>query len=257
MNNLESARIRYLSPPAPVSMADEWFGIAGLDHFWIQRRFQVLCRIAGETLTRAQEIAEIGCGHGMVQRQIEDKFRKNVTGFDLNERALQQSVSRMSEVCCYDVFQKQPEYGGRFDAIVLFDVIEHLPDEDAFLDAIRFHLAPGGKLLINVPALEKLWSRYDVAAGHYRRYDSASLTRATERNGLITRDWTYWGMPLVTLLQLRKIWLEKKSDDQVIASGMDSRWGWMNRILLLVSQFEPIPQHLIGTSLMAVLEKRR
>ena len=33
--------IEYLSPPAAVSMADRWFEIASLDHFWVRRRFEV------------------------------------------------------------------------------------------------------------------------------------------------------------------------------------------------------------------------
>jgi len=63
--------LTYLSSPAEVSMANWWFGIATIDHFWIQRRFEVLRRLAGSLIPVAREIAEIGCGHGLLQHQIE------------------------------------------------------------------------------------------------------------------------------------------------------------------------------------------
>src|SRR5208282_2842122 len=143
-------------------MGDDWFDIASMSHFWMRRRFEVLQRLASDAIRRAREIAEVGCGHGVLQRQIEDFFGREVTGFDLHEAALQRSVSRASPLYCYDVFQKNPELEARFDLIVLFDVIEHIDDEDAFLGAIQYHLAPGGQLLINVPALQSLYSLYDI-----------------------------------------------------------------------------------------------
>jgi precorrin-6B methylase 2 len=256
MISTQSARIRYLSPPAPVSMADEWFGIAGLDHFWCQRRFEVLRRMADGILQSAGHLAEVGCGSGIVQRQIEDAFQKQIPGFDLNENALSQNLSRTSDVCCYDAFQKNAEYEGYFEGIVLFDVLEHLEDEDRFLEAVQFHLARNGKLLVNVPAFEYLFSRYDEAAGHFRRYDIASFTKVMERNGMAITGWTYWGMPLTPLLVLRKYWLRKHAKEDIIASGMDSRGSVMNRLLLGLSRLEPIPQHFVGTSLMAIVERR-
>ncbi|MFZ0969888.1 MAG: hypothetical protein WAN13_16575, partial [Candidatus Acidiferrales bacterium] len=66
--------ITYLSAPVGVSMADQWFDIAALDHFWIRRRFDVFRRLSGDLIPQARDIAEIGCGHGLVQRQIEDAY---------------------------------------------------------------------------------------------------------------------------------------------------------------------------------------
>ena len=140
------------------------------------------------------------------------RFQKQITGFDLNENALSQNLSRSSDVCCYDAFQKNAEYAGYFDGIVLFDVLEHLEDEDRFLEAVQFHLARNGKLLVNVPAFEYLFSRYDEAAGHFRRYDIGSFTKVMERNGMAITGWTYWGMPLTPLLVLRKYWLRTQRE---------------------------------------------
>src|ERR1700690_621622 len=121
-------KIEYLSPAAKVSMADRWFEIASVDHFWVRRRFEVLKRLENSLIAGAREMAEIGCGHGLLQRQIEDAFNREITGFDLNDYALKQNVSRRSRVCCYDIFQRNPALHEKYDAIFLFDVLEHIAD---------------------------------------------------------------------------------------------------------------------------------
>ncbi len=250
---MPSARaIEYLSAPAAVSMADSWFEIASLEHFWVHRRFAVLKRLAGGTINAAHEMAEIGCGHGLLQRQVEDGFSKPVTGFDLNEYALKQNISRQSRVCCYDIFQCDPALRDRFDVIFLFDVLEHLADEQKFLNAVCFHLAPQGRLIVNVPAGQWAFSAYDVAAGHQRRYSMKALAAVANRSSLQVEDWTYWGLPLVPTLAVRKLWLMgKKGESEIISQGFDARSAALNRALALLSRCEPLPQKLLGTSLMA------
>jgi SAM-dependent methyltransferase len=238
----------------PVSMGDSWYENSSVDHFWVQRRFAVLQSIGGRLIERASSLAEVGCGHGLLQRQIEDAYSREVAGFDLNELALKQTVSRVSPVCCYDVFQRDADHAGRFDLIFLFDVLEHLQDEDAFLSAVRFHLAPGGRILINVPAIQALWSKYDEAAGHFRRYNIAGLRRVAERNEMSVSTWSYWGLPLMPLLIARKLWFYVRSPENVISTGFSKRNDVLNRLLLGVSRCERIPQHLLGSSLMAVLD---
>src|ERR1700675_2325409 len=102
--NPSQRKIEYLSSPAEVSMADCWFEIASIEHFWVRRRFDVLRTLAGDLIASAKEMAEIGCGHGLLQKQIEDGYGREVAGFDLNEYALKQNVSRRSSVSCYDIF---------------------------------------------------------------------------------------------------------------------------------------------------------
>lgn len=247
--------ITYLSAPAEVSMADRWFEIAAIDHFWIRRRFEVFRRLAGNSIADAREIAEIGCGHGLLQLQIEEAYGREVVGFDLNEIALKRNVSRRSPVNCYDIHQKAPALRGKFSLIFLFDVLEHIRDEYSFLSALLFHLAPSGKLIVNVPAGMWAFSPYDVAAGHLRRYSIRSLREAATRSNLEVKNWTYWGLPLAPTLLLRKLWLlGKKDQDTIISTGFGPRSNLINQVLGMVSRCEPIPQSFLGTSLLAVME---
>jgi len=255
--NICGRAIEYLSPPASVSMAQHWFEIASLDHFWIRRRFAVLQNLAGRSICNAHELAEIGCGHGLLQRQIEDAYGRGVCGFDLNENALKQNVSQRSRLCCYDIYQRDATLCERFDLIFLFDVIEHISDETSFLQALLYHLAPEGLLVVNVPAGHWAYSSYDSAAGHVRRYSPKTLRRTMNANNLAIKSWTYWGLAFVPSLLIRKFWLMGKHDQsEIIASGFDPRFTAVNSMMGYLSRLEWLPQKFLGTSLMAVLERR-
>ncbi len=250
--------IEYFSQPAKVSMADEWFAVAAIDHFWVRRRFGVFQRLAGDLIPGAREMAEIGCGHGLLQRQIEEAYGRGVTGFDLNEYALKQNLSRISKVCCYDIYQRDATLRHQFDLIFLFDVLEHIADEDGFFDALMFLLAPGGNVVVNVPAGQWAYSAYDEAAGHVRRYSIGTLQETASRNNLEVADWSYWGLPLTPILALRRLWLTgNRSRQGIISTGFAPRTPAINALLGFLSRCEPIPQKFLGTSLMAVLQAAR
>ena len=253
-NNLQP--IIYTSRPAAVSMTDHWYDVAHLNHFWIRRRNAVMDRLAGPLIRNASHVAEIGCGNGLVQRSIEDHYGKSVAGFDLNELALKKSVSRVSQRYCYDIHQRSEEFRARFDVVVLFDVLEHITDESAFLQSVKFHMSDSGVLLINVPAYQALYSKYDKAAGHVRRYKANSLREILERNGLVMRECTYWGAALVPVLLMRKVLLTFRHDEEhIVSSGFDPGSRIVNSAMGVLAGCEPTPQKLVGTSFMAVAVK--
>jgi len=243
-------RVVYLSEPEPVSMGDWWFDIATPDHFWIRRRFEVMRRLADSVIRGAKRCAEIGCGNGLLLKDLEDQYGISVAGFELNEVALRKNVSRDSPLYCYNIHERKPEFRSYFDLMFLFDVLEHIEDEGAFLQSTKFHLAGHGALLINVPAHEFFRSDYDRAAGHIRRYSADQLVKLCEKNGFKAKAISYWGLPLVPLLLLRKMF------NQTAKDGFDSRGRMLNSALSFVAKWEPIPQRWLGTSVMALLENQ-
>lgn len=70
-----------------------------------------------------------------------------------------------------------------FSAIGLFDVLEHMDDDRAFLRSIHALLKDNGTLYMTVPAYPWLWSGEDNMAGHIRRYTRASLSSVVELDG--------------------------------------------------------------------------
>jgi SAM-dependent methyltransferase len=236
-------------------MGDEWFDIAHVDHFWIKRRLDVLCATLGSLLRDDARLAEIGCGSGLVQSQFEDRLGISVDGFDLNAEVLERNVSRTGRLACYDVHERNEELQDRYDVVLLLDVIEHVQEDTRFLADSAFLAKPGGHLVVNVPASPRLYSRYDVAAGHLRRYTPRSLLEVGEKAGLELASWTYWGFPLLPLAVARKLFMLSVDDEQVIRAGFEPPGRLANRVLSALARLEPIPQKLFGTSLLASFRK--
>jgi hypothetical protein len=55
------------------------------------------------------------------------------------------------------------------------DVLEHQPDDVAFLVDLIDATPPGTTFILTVPALMSLWSDWDVDLGHYRRYSRQAM----------------------------------------------------------------------------------
>lgn len=255
MRPIRDGAVAYLTPARPVAMHDEYFFNATIDHFWIARRFQVARRLAERQLASADRIGEFGCGNGVLQRQIELSFGRGVDGFDLNDFALHHNMSKLGRVYCYDVHDRLPEYREYYDLILLFDVLEHIEDEDRFLESLLFHLRPSGSVLINVPAGQYLYSQYDRAQGHCRRYSAERLTQVAKWNGLRVEALTYWGFPMLPLLLLRRLLSRGLTDQEAMQSGFRPPSAMANRILGFLAGCEPVPNRIAGTSVMMVARK--
>ncbi len=68
-------------------------------------------------------------------------------------------------------------------AVGLFDVIEHIADDTAFLKSIGNLMVKGGRIYMTAPAYPVLWSDEDEAAGHFRRYRLKGLEATAVKAG--------------------------------------------------------------------------
>jgi SAM-dependent methyltransferase len=148
-------------------------------HFWFRARTRViqeLARQATHELPAGYRVLEIGCGTGNVLRALEEACATGeVTGIEPFEEAVTLARSRVkrSTVIQGDVFTM--DLPGKFDLIGIFDVLEHLQDDEGAMRRIRSLLRPGGKLLVTVPAHQYLWSYFDRVSHHCRRYERGEL----------------------------------------------------------------------------------
>ncbi|MBX3175907.1 MAG: methyltransferase domain-containing protein [Candidatus Hydrogenedentes bacterium] len=68
--------------------------------------------------------------------------------------------------------------GRRFDTVLYVDVLEHIARDEEELARAASHLADGGRLIVVAPAHPFLYSPFDTAIGHYRRYSRRTLRAA-------------------------------------------------------------------------------
>lgn len=72
----------------------------------------------------------------------------------------------------------------RFDTVFCVNVLEHIEDDVAALQAFKDVLQPGGHVLIYVPAVQAAYGPLDAELGHHRRYSKRTLARAFDNAGL-------------------------------------------------------------------------
>ena len=86
-----------------------------------------------------------------------------------------------------------------FDAAVLGEVLEHVPDDAGALSEVARVLRPHGVLAVSVPANPARFGPSDRWAGHLRRYSRPMLVDACERSGFRVRRCVAWGFPVSAL----------------------------------------------------------
>lgn len=80
----------------------------------------------------------------------------------------------------------------RFDSVVMMNVLEHIKDDRAVLIALKRRLAPGGRIVVLVPAGPWAFGRTDERLGHYRRYAKPYSRDLTKKAGLMIEFMRYY-----------------------------------------------------------------
>ena len=102
----------------------------------------------------SQRVLEVGCGSGQTLEMIkEKKYCLETVGIELFVAAANQARTRVDTVHCMDAENcSMPEGIGKFDLILLLDVLEHFVDPWGFLSRlINSHLSEGGKVIVSLP----------------------------------------------------------------------------------------------------------
>ncbi len=155
-------------------------------HFWFRARNHLIAAVVSRLvagLSPGYRVLEVGCGTGNTLRVLEQVCTNgHVMGMDLFREGMAFARQRVTCPLVQGDMQRPPFRDG-FDVIGLFDVLEHLPDDRQVLRDLHAMLVPGGTLFLTVPAYPSLWSYFDEASCHYRRYVPAELVRKLEDTG--------------------------------------------------------------------------
>ncbi len=256
-------KIEFLTPVRPITFPSEWYEANSEDHFWFQwraRAADALIAHLGLPTSQALSVLDIGCGTGITCRQLSRSTSWLFEGADLNVEALNRCTGGLSRLLYYDILEKRAEFRERYDVIILFDVIEHIEDTKPFLEAVFFHLKPGGMLLVNVPALPALFGAYDTVVGHCRRYTQQTLADEFASFEATVAAKIYWGFSMVPLLWLRKQILRSPADESAtVRTGFRPPSPIAHTLLRTVMRLETsvLKYPPVGSSVMSGIRKRR
>lgn len=198
-----------------------------------------------------KNVLEVGCGIG-TYTNIMAEAGYDVTALDINPDYVEHCARRFVDRPQIDVRLEDatspPADGELWDAAIMLDVLEHLPDDVSVLKGLSGRLTVGGVLAIKVPAHDWLRGSLDDAVGHYRRYNRQSLSQAFRDAGyevISIKPFNVMAMP--------GWWLNSRLlQSQVAPSNqirLFERLVPLGRILDLINPFA------IGTSLIATARK--
>jgi SAM-dependent methyltransferase len=188
-------------------------------HWWYRGRRTVLDGvIAGLELPTPARVLDAGCGSG--RNMIELARLGSVTGIELSETSVALARERNAGEVISGSVLEMPFGDDSFDLAVSLDVIEHLEDDLGALRELRRTVAPGGTLLVTVPAYQWLWSGHDEINHHHRRYTRRSLQRVAEQAGWSQLRTTYFNSLLLPVAIALRV-LDRVNRAKTTESSLD------------------------------------
>jgi len=157
-------------------------------------RWSVVRRVLDEL--RPRRVLEIGCGQGGFGARLAGQAE--YMGVEPDEQSHQVARDRIGPLGgrvlhgTSDLITPDDKY----DLVCAFEVIEHIEDDAGALVDWSSRVAPGGSILVSVPAWPQRYGPMDKLVGHYRRYTPEQLDEVLHKTGAEDVRHTLYGWPL-------------------------------------------------------------
>lgn len=163
---------------------------------------------------KGRTILDIGCGVGALSFYFARHGAKAVAGLDVSSRAIDIAQVAQAELRLPNLFFKRGELVASmyaFDTIFCSEVIEHIKDDETFLDILWSNLKPGGVLILTTPTKENVlyslgfYRKFDTEVGHERRYTKQQLLEIVTKHGFTVTTMRAVEGPLRNILFTTKL----------------------------------------------------
>jgi SAM-dependent methyltransferase len=230
------------------------------DHYWwfIARRRVALALLDDAHLANPR-LLDAGCGAGALLAELSARGR--AVGIDFAASAIAITRDRGLGGLLHADLQHLPIAAQAFDAVMLCDVLEHVPDDEQALREAARVLKPGGIAVITLPALAYLWSTHDEALGHHRRYHPSRVRRIIADAGLTVERMSFglfFLFPIAVVLRALQRLVHRRRGGPP-ETGIIRVPAFLNRLLVRLMDLEnALLRRLnlpIGVSLVVVAQK--
>ncbi|MFI5347951.1 MAG: class I SAM-dependent methyltransferase [Elusimicrobiota bacterium] len=140
--------------------------------------------------------------------------------------------------------------GRRFDGIVYVDTLEHIEEDRGELERAARLLRAGGRIVVLAPAHQWLYSPFDRAVGHFRRYDRLSLAELMPSGGRLLRL-DYLDSAGLLASAGNRVFLQRS------APSRKQVFFWDRFLVPSLRLLDRLTFHMIGKSILGVWEKGR
>jgi SAM-dependent methyltransferase len=203
-----------MHPNAYIEMQE----VEGL-HWWFLARRQIFTSMIENFCPTTRKILEVGCGTGGNLAMLSG-FGE-LKAFEMDSVALTLAGKKdisgvtLSLGCCPD---RIPYGNEKFDLICIFDVLEHIGQDEETLAILKNYLSPGGRILISVPAYPWLNGSHDQFLQHRRRYTATSLKKVINKAGFKIQKMSYFNFflfPIALIDRLSSRIFNMKKDSKI------------------------------------------
>ena len=196
-------------------------------------------------------VLDVGCGDGLTLGSLA-QFAQEVEGLEVDPTIVSPPTLQRFRIHT-GVLDDKFDPADRYDLITMLDVLEHIKDPVAALQRSRELLAPGGSVLITVPAFRALWTNHDDVNHHFTRYTRRTLSEVLQESGLTCLESSYFFQwlvaPKLAVRAYERLFDSRPSHTRIPAAAL-------NRGLELLSRFEQRTVSRLrvipGTSLLAL-----
>lgn len=234
--------------------------------FWFLNRNEIILKLIQEYKFQAPFV-DIGGGNGFVSAALEKNGLSTIL-IEPGQGAYFAKKRGLARIIASSAHQLSPKQ--EIKSIGLFDVVEHIENDNDFLKQIAQWQQPHDRIIITVPAYQFLWSIDDIFAGHFRRYTKKSLSELLNKIGYAPIYSSYFFSYLIPFifflksipfrLGARKLKHAKNDADKshkvngTLSQVAVSIFNTISRLeLFLIKQKLSIP---FGSSLIIIAEKK-
>jgi SAM-dependent methyltransferase len=182
----------------------------------------------------AKRLLDAGCGTGGTLKRLARALPSTLRiGLDIDGAASVVARDKSQSAIATASLNQMPFADGSFDVMISADVLCHAGvNEDEALAEMRRCLAPGGVLLLNLPAYRWLLSEHDRKVHNARRYTARGARQLLARHGFGEIVTSYWNMLLFPLMVLRRLAMraEAQSDVRPFPPILEFLFGWLTKL---------------------------
>ncbi len=218
-------------------------------YWWYEVRQEHIHEALAPVARTGMRYLDLGCGPGGVMAGVVAALHPQVAlGLDGTQAAVDVAVGR-GMPARYADFRKPLSVPFHPNAVTCLDVLEHLEDPVLALRNLAEVASPDALLVVTVPAMPSLRSRWDDLCGHHRRYTRALLTEHLQAGG-----WRAHRMRHAFSYCVPPAWVQRRLLRRVQAVEFPPVSPFINGALTLAGRLErsigcPFP---FGTSLIAL-----
>jgi SAM-dependent methyltransferase len=215
------------------------------DHWWFRARRAILDRAVARFVGTTDLALTVGVG---ITREAEMLARRTrLVAIDrarIDSRCLEVALPAQADATAI------PFGDSVFDAVFLFDVLEHVDEEAKALAEIRRVLRPGGALLVTVPAFMFLYGLQDEVSEHKRRYRRKPLVELLRLSGFRVNYASYFNTllfpPIAAVRIFRRLMPLERDPPRNGASDFDLRLPSVLESAL--EKLFSLERHAVGTA---------